>query len=40
MYTLEDLYNRLDSGAEGTKRVGPFAEPGAGLTSSQRLQRR
>ena len=34
MYTLEDLYNRLDTGAEGTKRAGPFAEPGAGLTSS------
>jgi len=30
MYTLEDLYNRLDTGAEGTKRAGPFAEPGAG----------
>jgi hypothetical protein len=34
MYTLEDLYNRLDTGAEGTKRAGPFAEPGAGPTSS------
>jgi hypothetical protein len=34
MYTLEDLYNRLDSGVEGTKRVGPFAEPGAGPAST------
>ena len=34
MYTLEDLYNRLDSGAEGAKRIGPFAEPGAGPAST------
>lgn len=29
MFTLEDLYNRLNSGAQGTKRSGPFAEPSA-----------
>jgi len=33
MYTLEDLYNRLNSGAAGSKRVGAFAEPGAGPTA-------
>ncbi|MEO5331975.1 MAG: DUF1566 domain-containing protein [Magnetococcus sp. YQC-5] len=27
MYTLEDLYNRLNSGEEGSKRTGPFTEP-------------
>lgn len=27
MYTLEDLYNRLDTGAAGTKRTGNFTEP-------------
>ena len=30
MYTLEDVYNRLDTGAEGTKRTGGFAKPAAG----------
>jgi hypothetical protein len=30
MYTLEDLYNRLQSGAQGAKRTGGFAEPQAG----------
>lgn len=29
MFTLEDLYNRLNSGAQGTRRSGPFAEPSA-----------
>ncbi|MEO5332350.1 MAG: DUF1566 domain-containing protein [Magnetococcus sp. YQC-5] len=27
MYSLEDLYNRLNSGADGVKRTGPFTEP-------------
>ena len=30
MYTLEDVYNRIDDGTEGTKRVGAFTEPSAG----------
>jgi hypothetical protein len=30
MYTLEDLYDYLDSGVAGTKRTGGFTEPGAG----------
>ena len=30
MYTLEDLYNRLDTGAAGSKRAGAFTEPTAG----------
>ncbi len=30
MYTLESIYQRLATGAAGSKRVGPFAEPGAG----------
>ena len=30
MYTLEDVYQRLNTGAEGTKRTGGFAEPAAG----------
>lgn len=34
MYTLEDLYNRLDTGAAGAKRSGPFTEPSAGPGSS------
>ncbi len=29
MYTLEDIYQRLATGAAGTKRSGPFAESGA-----------
>jgi len=29
MYTLEDIYNRLDTGTAGAKRTGPFVEPGA-----------
>ncbi|MEO5331241.1 MAG: fibronectin type III domain-containing protein [Magnetococcus sp. YQC-5] len=27
LYTLEDLYNRLNSGANGVKRTGPFVRP-------------
>jgi hypothetical protein len=27
MYTLEDIYNRLNAGTEGTKRSGGFADP-------------
>jgi hypothetical protein len=34
MYTIEDLYKRLDTGAEGTKRKGPFTEPAAGPGST------
>jgi len=34
MFTSEDIYNRLKTGAPGTKRVGPFAEPAAGPGSS------
>ncbi|MFT5127034.1 MAG: hypothetical protein ACI8W8_000634 [Rhodothermales bacterium] len=30
MYRLGDIYNRLDTGAAGTKRVGAFEEPSAG----------
>jgi len=30
MVTLEDVYNKLDTGADATKRIGGFAEPGAG----------
>lgn len=30
MYTLEDVYNRLDTGAAGAKRTGAFTEPTAG----------
>jgi len=30
MYTLDDIYNRLDTGAAGTKRAGAFTEPSAG----------
>ncbi|MBF0215007.1 MAG: DUF1566 domain-containing protein [Magnetococcales bacterium] len=30
MYSLEDLYQRLDSGAPGTKRTGTLPEPTAG----------
>ena len=29
LYTTNDLYNRLTSGAAGAKRTGPFAEPSA-----------
>ena len=30
MYTLEDIYNRLDSGISGSKRSGSFTEPTLG----------
>jgi len=33
MYTLEDVYNKLDTGADATKRTGGFTEPGAGPTT-------
>lgn len=33
MYTFQDLYNRLDTGAAGAKRAGPFAGPAAGPTA-------
>ncbi len=29
MYTLDDIYDRLDTGAEGAKREGAFTEPSA-----------
>lgn len=34
MFTLEDLYQRLDSGAPGALRTGPFTEPTAGPGST------
>lgn len=34
MYTLEDVYNRIDDGTEGTKRPGAFTEPVAGPAST------
>jgi hypothetical protein len=34
MYTLEDLYNRLNAGTASTKRSGPFAEPSSGPTAA------
>ena len=33
MYTLQDLYNRLNTGAAVAKRTGAFTEPTAGPTS-------
>jgi hypothetical protein len=30
MYTMQDVYNRIDDGTEETKRSGAFTEPGAG----------
>lgn len=36
MYTLEDIYNRLDSGTQGSKREGAFVEPGAGPAGTGR----
>jgi hypothetical protein len=32
MYTLEDIYNRLNDGTAGTKRSGAFVEPSSGPT--------
>ena len=34
MYTLEDIYNRLDAGTAGTKRTGAFTEPSSGPGST------
>ena len=34
MYTLEDIYNRLNSNTQATKREGAFTEPSAGPSSS------
>lgn len=34
MFTLEDLYQRLDSGAPGALRTGPFTEPTSGPGST------
>jgi len=36
MYKLEDIYNRLNTGAQGAKRSGGFAEPAAGPGSTGR----
>jgi hypothetical protein len=33
MYTLDDLYNRLITGATGAKRTGSFTEPNSGPTA-------
>ncbi|MCF8146192.1 MAG: DUF1566 domain-containing protein [Deltaproteobacteria bacterium] len=34
MYTLEDVYNRLNSNTQATKRSGAFTEPSAGPDST------
>ncbi|MEA3427857.1 MAG: DUF1566 domain-containing protein [Thermodesulfobacteriota bacterium] len=34
MYTIEDIYNRLDAGTTGAKRSGAFTEPSAGPTAT------
>jgi hypothetical protein len=34
MYTLEDVYNRINDGTAGTKRSGSFTEPSAGPSST------
>ena len=34
MYTLADIYNRLNNGTEGAKRTGPFIEPISGPDST------
>jgi hypothetical protein len=34
MYTVEDIYNRLDNGNPGTKRIGGFTEPASGPGST------
>jgi hypothetical protein len=34
MYTVSDLYDRLDHGAPGSLRTGPFAEPADGPAST------
>jgi hypothetical protein len=34
MYTMEDVYNRINEGTAGTKRSGSFTEPSAGPAST------
>lgn len=34
LYTLQDIYNRLDAGTAGSKRTGAFTEPSAGPGST------
>jgi hypothetical protein len=34
MYTINDVYNRLNDGTAGTKRTGAFTEPSAGPAST------
>lgn len=36
MFTLDDIYSRLNTGAQGMKRTGPFAEPSAAPGSTMR----
>jgi hypothetical protein len=36
LYTLNDIYNRLNAGTAGTKRPGAFAEPVSGPDSTMR----
>ena len=33
MYTIEDIYNRLNDGTAGSKRTGAFTEPSSGPTA-------
>ncbi len=33
LFTLQDIYDRLDDGSAGAKRIGPFVEPTSGPTS-------
>jgi len=33
MYTVEDIYNRLNAGTAGAKRTGAFTEPSSGPTA-------
>lgn len=33
MFTLQDIYDRLDDGSAGAKRAGPFVEPTSGPTT-------
>ncbi len=34
MFTIEDIYNRLNDGIAGTKRTGGFTEPSSGPAST------
>jgi hypothetical protein len=34
MYTISDVYNRINDGTAGTKRSGAFTEPSAGPAST------